>query len=165
LCADTLSNMTYQQRNLRSMSVEARRAYFRERQQAHRLLKGPSRHKPKPDNWTCSECNVEKPFTGEHFYEMKANRWGLAKRCKQCMKLMQCAKKFGITVEEYVSLTTGTCAICGEAKKLHLDHCHNTGRIRAGLCNGCNAGLGFFCDDPARLAKAIDYVVAHDLLA
>jgi hypothetical protein len=58
----------------------------------------------------------------------------------------------------------GKCALChtdkpnGRGKRLHVDHCHGTGKIRALLCHSCNAGLGAFKDDPALLRAAIDYL-------
>lgn len=54
----------------------------------------------------------------------------------------------------------GRCAICKQPseKSLHLDHCHETQRLRGLLCRDCNLGLGFFKDDPKRLQEAIDYL-------
>ena len=57
----------------------------------------------------------------------------------------------------------GKCAICGTQyvlglKRLALDHCHETGRIRGLLCGSCNRGLGLFRDNPERLRKAIEYL-------
>lgn len=55
----------------------------------------------------------------------------------------------------------GVCAICGDppgAKRLHVDHCHRTGRFRGILCSPCNVGLGSFRDDPARLKAATAYL-------
>jgi hypothetical protein len=34
------------------------------------------------------------------------------------------------------------CAICGKADNLHIDHDHNTGKIRGLLCAKCNIALG-----------------------
>ena len=50
------------------------------------------------------------------------------------------------------------CDLCGKPvhKNWQLDHCHETGKFRGWLCNGCNTGLGgigdsfesgFFNDD------------------
>ena len=63
----------------------------------------------------------------------------------------------------------GKCGICGKPetikdgrngkrKKLALDHCHSSGKLRGLLCSRCNAGLGYFKDDPARLRAAITYL-------
>lgn len=52
------------------------------------------------------------------------------------------------------------CAICGRIMKdkLFIDHCHKTGKIRGLLCPTCNAGLGFFRDDPNLLKNAVMYL-------
>ncbi len=81
--------------------------------------------------------------------------------------------KFGVTIEECEAILKKqkyACAICG--KKLrpwkttaegdggntHLDHDHNTGKIRGALCNSCNMGLGNLRDSIDILQKAIDYL-------
>ena len=62
----------------------------------------------------------------------------------------------------------GLCAICGHPPRgkghcgrLHVDHCHETGKIRAMLCNNCNHALGHMKDDPIRLRAAIKYLAKH----
>ena len=64
----------------------------------------------------------------------------------------------------------GKCAICrseptarfnGRLKQLSVDHDHVTGRIRALLCNGCNAGLGHFGNNPLTLIAAAQYLALH----
>ncbi|MFD6926534.1 endonuclease VII domain-containing protein [Streptomyces sp. NPDC059944] len=59
----------------------------------------------------------------------------------------------------------GQCAICGAPDvvedgepALHVDHCHETGRVRGLLCGACNRGLGLMRDDPRLLANAITYL-------
>lgn len=72
----------------------------------------------------------------------------------------------GITLDEYdemVLAQNNTCAICsnppgGRWKKLYIDHCHQTGRIRGLLCHNCNLGLGNFRDSPKSLIKASEYI-------
>lgn len=81
----------------------------------------------------------------------------------------------GVDAERYQEMLhaqNGVCAICaqperapdkasGKTKDLAIDHCHETGAIRALLCSNCNRGLGLFNDDPQLLAKAVDYVVSY----
>ena len=75
--------------------------------------------------------------------------------------------KYGITVEAYdakVRQQHGVCAICGQPpgrKKLSVDHCHTTGKIRGLLCILCNTALGKFKDDPRLLQSAINYLFFH----
>lgn len=58
---------------------------------------------------------------------------------------------YGITLEQFVMLCDaqgGACAICGKppdgGKRLAVDHCHNTGVVRALLCIPCNAAVGIY---------------------
>ncbi len=58
----------------------------------------------------------------------------------------------------------GGCAICGKPPgdiALHVDHCHETGRVRGLLCFSCNAGLGQFRHDPDLLYQAMEYAAVH----
>jgi hypothetical protein len=52
----------------------------------------------------------------------------------------------------------GRCALCKEERILIVDHDHNSGEVRALLCNNCNAGLGMFEDSVQRLSQAIGYL-------
>ena len=56
------------------------------------------------------------------------------------------------------NLQNNNCAICGEEVKLHVDHCHKTGKIRGLLCRNCNTSLGKFKDSPEILQNAITYL-------
>lgn len=55
----------------------------------------------------------------------------------------------------------GRCAVCGATERLHLDHCHRTGRFRGQLCMHCNHALGKLGDDPERLQRMIKYLTAE----
>lgn len=75
------------------------------------------------------------------------------------------------TVEEYDELLTaqgGGCAICFVAtnksgRRLAVDHCHETGRVRGILCTNCNVTLGRMNDDPDLLRRAAEYLEAHTM--
>jgi hypothetical protein len=59
-------------------------------------------------------------------------------------------RRYGLTVEQYNDMSikrNHVCAICKKSeasKRLAVDHCHNTGKIRALLCGSCNKLLGVF---------------------
>jgi len=63
-------------------------------------------------------------------------------------------------------MRAGGCRICGAKGgagrhgQLHIDHCHETGRVRGVLCHGCNIALGYFRSDPNLLRAAIAYLEA-----
>lgn len=55
------------------------------------------------------------------------------------------------------------CAICRTAEKphkkdWHIDHCHDTNRVRGILCARCNMLLGHAKDNPVILEAAIRYL-------
>lgn len=73
---------------------------------------------------------------------------------------------FRMTPEEYDALLEkqkGLCAICERhfsnfKRRLAVDHCHHTGKIRGLLCASCNSGLGKLQDDIEYLKAAINYL-------
>ena len=79
--------------------------------------------------------------------------------------------RYGITAEDYANLLDmqgGCCAICGtdtpggRDKVWHVDHCHDTLKVRGLLCGLCNRGLGQFKDDLDRLRSAVAYLELHE---
>jgi hypothetical protein len=77
-------------------------------------------------------------------------------------------KAYGMSEDDYNNLLekqNGVCGICGTDKSwnnktshFYVDHCHDTGKIRGLLCNGCNSGLGHFKDSEIALEAAIRYL-------
>lgn len=70
---------------------------------------------------------------------------------------------YNMTEEDYQTLLDkqrGGCAICGRTpqRRLHVDHCHLTGRVRGLLCYNCNRMLGDAHDKISLLAKAANYL-------
>lgn len=133
----------------------------------------------------CSGCKTIKPL--EQFYiARKKSVAGRQAWCKGCAAKAQKAhrmkhpgrayqvtrksilkNRFGMTEAHYaVKLAAQgfACAICkkpasAEAKRLAIDHCHTSGKVRGLLCVKCNRGLGLFNDDAARLVAAAAYVL------
>lgn len=126
----------------------------------------------------CATCTEEKDRSA--FSPDGRKRDGLYGSCRQCRADKQQSKRgrsdlrerqgqhfkarYGITVEDYDVLLAeqgGKCAVCGEvpSHRLHVDHDHETGRVRGLLCTWCNKGLGSFRDDPDKLLSAAAYLI------
>jgi hypothetical protein len=76
-------------------------------------------------------------------------------------------RKFGMSLEDYDELVEkqgGVCAVCGyppdEGKSFHIDHDHDSGRIRGLLCSRCNHAIGLLRDDPEVIESALTYLAA-----
>lgn len=128
----------------------------------------------------CGGCESFKPPS--EFYKKTMSADGRSSRCKTCTRAYQdeyrknavnkrrdeyLRSHYGIETEQYDKMRwdqNGLCAICGEAgtevrgQRLHVDHDHATGKVRALLCSACNVGLGSFKDNPQRLRKAVEYL-------
>lgn len=112
----------------------------------------------------CKECaNKARKTQPSHGVWHKVNK----NRVKEYMRVFDLKRHYGITLDEFNTLLNsqdGACAICktsnwpGKGKKPHVDHCHNTGKIRGLLCNLCNVGLGAFKDNEGFLANAVNYL-------
>jgi len=75
-------------------------------------------------------------------------RWADANPDK--VRDIQLRYTYNITLEDYDKMfeeQKGICKICGGEpgnKSFHVDHNHNTGKIRGLLCNSCNTKLGWY---------------------
>lgn len=106
-------------------------------------------------------------------FRLRYNKhWRKVKDLKEQDRSLQ--KRYGMTIDEYEEIhdkQNGICMICGKPefvrdqngrlRKLAVDHCHATGKIRGLLCTNCNKGLGHFKDSPKLLTKAINYLDQH----
>jgi hypothetical protein len=77
-------------------------------------------------------------------------------------------KSYGITIGQYdvmVAVRENRCDICGrtpeetgDLRRLAVDHCHETGRIRGLLCRFCNTAIGQLGDSVLVMEKALEYM-------
>jgi hypothetical protein len=144
----------------------------------------------KPDGRvTIQRANTGRPWGPDNFYwkepivdaDKRADRAAYMREYSRKMRAVNpdysknafLKRRYGIGIDRYNEMLAeqnGSCAICGKAEgneirgkvvALAVDHCHDTGKIRALLCSNCNTALGLFNDDVALLAKARAYVVYH----
>lgn len=126
----------------------------------------------------CEGCGVE--YMPERRYaesSPKANRF-CTRRCKERarnstpefkadMLRRYYLNKYGLTMEQVEDMKSKGCAICGRAEldggrwgngSMHIDHCHDTGKVRGCLCHSCNVSIGHLNHDPKLLRKAASYL-------
>jgi hypothetical protein len=101
----------------------------------------------------------------------RKRKQGLSPKEKQSQRAAHLKKKFGISTEEYEALLVtqnGVCAVCRNScpsgRRLAIDHCHVTGKIRGLLCTPCNTAIGLAKEDTLRLRALIDYIERHKCL-
>ena len=110
----------------------------------------------------CKECHSKKSKV--YYKEHKAEHRAVSRR--YAMK-----KHYGMTEDDFNALYEsqgGKCAICGKPlnkvggardQVAHIDHDHETGKVRGILCRLCNIGLGSFRDSLELMDKAKAYLV------
>ena len=74
--------------------------------------------------------------------------------------------RYGLEPHQYDAMLvdqSGACAICfaGFDKTPYVDHCHDSGKVRGLLCQGCNTGIGMLKDSQINLHSAIRYLKLH----
>lgn len=115
----------------------------------------------------CKECTKSK--VRENYKENKEHYLAYMKeyREKNSEELYRnkSAYRFGVSREEIDNLldqSDGRCEICKKfpKKRLNIDHCHETGKLRGLLCGYCNKGIGYLQDNVDNLSAAIDYLNA-----
>jgi len=77
-------------------------------------------------------------------------------------------RTYGITSDQYNKMLedqNGVCKICFTGcltkRRLAVDHCHVTGKVRGLLCVKCNSVLGQVGDNIKILEEAIKYLKEH----
>lgn len=119
----------------------------------------------------CKHCKNTKRYTHSKKCFECVKLWNGKNKEKKTYKLIkrnwQLKNTYGITLQQYNQLLENQnylCKLCGTKlkndKSSHVDHCHNTKKIRGLLCHHCNVGIGYFKHNPALLRKAALYCEA-----
>ncbi|MFI1202125.1 endonuclease VII domain-containing protein [Streptomyces sp. NPDC020883] len=147
---------------LQAYCRECSAEYYRQRQ----IAKGRTvREKaPVPRGYKrCPQCREVKSH--DQWERNKSSSDGWASYCRSCRaernRESYFRRKYGLTpaeLEALIAKQQGLCCICLAAPAEHVDHCHQTGRVRGVLCFGCNAALGQFKDRPDVIRRAIAYL-------
>lgn len=88
-------------------------------------------------------------------------------RVREQQRWARVKRIYGVTREQYEQMLDaqgGRCAICGgtstrrRSEFFHVDHCHDTGRVRGLLCHKCNTAIGMLGDDVHVTRRALEYL-------
>lgn len=127
-----------------------------ERPTPRHQLRRPDPEKP----WSKKNMVWREPIGQSFKGDSKAYQWAWHLR-----------NRYGLTVEQVEAMHKAQdwkCAICegqlASGKKVCIDHCHVTRKVRGILCDDCNKAIGLMNDDPARLRAAADYLDSHSPL-
>lgn len=146
-----------------------------ERPEGNFVLNRPNKNKLYgPDNWEWLEkLKKEENETDKKWW---ARKWADARKRNPNVEYDRNLKRsFGISLEEYLEKLKNqnyVCAICKEPetliikatgllKRMAVDHCHNSEKIRDILCNRCNTTIGLAEDNIKLLEKMKQYLIKH----
>ena len=126
----------------------------------------PSKKKLKkaniPNKQICSCCKKKKNIID---FRYRKERSYYDTICIECKRMKYIIKTYNVSKKiAYKLYNKKKCSICSENVKgqnQHIDHDHNTNKVRDILCNNCNRGIGYFNENIYKMKKAIDYLIKH----
>jgi hypothetical protein len=83
------------------------------------------------------------------------------KRTRDWYRDRDLRRLYGMTFEDFVALAAKTddqCPICEVNPATHVDHNHETGKVRGVICNGCNRVIGRFDKNKGMLERLVHHV-------
>lgn len=114
-------------------------------------------------SWT--ECGKRICATCGVVLEKARNRQA---NCAPCKLRYSAEHRVGVPQGTHLTLweqQQGRCLCCQDSfqnmasqRAPHLDHCHETGRVRGLLCNRCNTSLGLIQESRERALALVDYI-------
>lgn len=125
----------------------------------------------------CTACQQYKSL--EDFNRNKDGKFGRHSICRKCISerakyryangdsyAVRLKKLYNLSVDEYEQMyeeASGCCQVCGIAeeelsKRLAVDHCHTTGKVRGLLCSRCNTALGQLQDNLETISALYSYL-------
>lgn len=69
--------------------------------------------------------------------------------------------RYNLTPEQFDALPDH-CEVCGSIINLHIDHDHNTGKVRGTLCSRCNHALGLMKDNYKNIIRLANYLIKDE---
>lgn len=147
---------------LQAYCRECSARYYEARQRAKGKVPRPRIEVPSGYK-RCPDCGEVKPHT--EWDKNTRQPSGLAPYCKPCRSARNresyFRRTYGLSEADLQAMLAAQhhlCVICLTKRAEHVDHDHETGRVRGILCFACNAALGQMRDQPDALRRAADYL-------
>lgn len=107
--------------------------------------------------WPCVQCGGALKWHGGK----GGSKRTLCLECAPDDRFRALVRRYGVDKTMFDAMyfdQDGKCAIpvCNREAR-SVDHCHETGRVRGLLCQGCNVALGFH-EDKLWVAAALEYL-------
>lgn len=106
-------------------------------------------------------------YRNREYYLKKSRLRAQKPEIKERAKFLKIYMSYGITKEQYnliLNKQNNKCAICEidfsllTLRQIHLDHNHETGKVRGILCYKCNLAIGHAKESSGLLKKCADYL-------
>ena len=128
---------------------------------------------------SCSGCKETKSY--KEFFRHRGTKDGYQSHCGDCHRAMsrqwrvknpgyharyKRQERYGLSEDDYQSLfkkQKGSCAVCLKPfgdRRIVVEHCHKTNKVRGLAHYGCNTALGAFSDDPKIVLRAYQYLMS-----
>jgi len=120
----------------------------------------------------CKVCGRTQPEVSFNGYRKMCNACSYRAN-KTMYRESNLRRNYGIDLAEFeriFDLQSRCCAICksstsnGRSDKFHVDHDHETGKVRGVLCRGCNLAIGHLKENSTSARDLADYLDSHSLV-
>ena len=113
------------------------------------------------DNYTCIKCGHQRNILDRL---NNPDKWKKSKQISD--RKYRLKEAYNLTSEEFALMANeqyNKCLIChkppdGKYKRLCIDHCHLTNKIRGLLCSKCNTAIGLMYENVANIENMIFYL-------
>ncbi|SRR5713101_426121 len=121
-------------------------------------------HKKNYDDWRAKNKEQRNSYARQWHAKTRAAD---EEAYKEKTRRYRLKRRYGISPVDYDSLLLkqgGHCALCDRKPDqerygyLHVDHCHDSNKIRGLLCEQHNLALGKMGDTEVALLRALDYI-------
>lgn len=151
-------NKEYYQKNIEKEKAYAADYYIKNKEAVLNSNKNWVELNKKKHKELCKEWRV----ANKEKFKAICNDW--RKNNPEKRKAIRLKQVYGLSISDYENMIknqNGSCLGCGRNSsiiKLHIDHCHSTGKVRGLLCFNCNSLLGHARDNIVILENLIKYL-------